>query len=248
MATSDQVEPQPAATAGLRQAPRQERARRTIARILDVSESIIVQEGVEGVTGYRVAAEASLSVGRLYYWFGDPASIVEAVEQRIETELADLYRQVLADDVNVSTADLLERFIAAIVGFVDRHPATPELLTYGLGRRSASGQRLNVMIRELAAGLVELRVDGIPAAERDLVADTCVRLMTSMLTAIRDAPSVRRPAIQAELRYVLMAYLSGRYPDADSPVWTDRSRLIRPSRPARESYPGAQEVFPGNPE
>ena len=77
--------------------------------------------------------------------------------------------------------------------------------------------------------LLELRVPGIPLAERDAVARTCISILESALldAAIDDA---RRAEIVDEAAYAIAAYLAMKYPFEDSPRWRQPMDGLPPSR------------------
>lgn len=68
--------------------PQQDRSARTRAQLLDATETILDQEGIEGLTITKVAREAGCSVGSLYHHFQDKQTIIYAVLDRVASELA----------------------------------------------------------------------------------------------------------------------------------------------------------------
>lgn len=68
-----------------RREPTQERSRRTVGRILDATEQIIGESGVEAVTTRAIAELAEVSTPSLYRFFADRDEIFDALLQQILT-------------------------------------------------------------------------------------------------------------------------------------------------------------------
>jgi AcrR family transcriptional regulator len=77
-------EPGSRATAplGWARAPQQDRSRKTLERILDATEEIIRERGVEAVTIPEVARAARSSVGSFYARFPDKATLLHTLHER----------------------------------------------------------------------------------------------------------------------------------------------------------------------
>jgi AcrR family transcriptional regulator len=72
-----------------RKQPRQGRAKVTVDAILEATERVLAQRGLEATTTTEVAEIAGVSVGTLYQYFPNKQSLVAAViEARIDRDLA----------------------------------------------------------------------------------------------------------------------------------------------------------------
>jgi AcrR family transcriptional regulator len=63
--------------------PKQDRARATYDRLLDVAGLLLAEEGIERISTNRIAAEAGLSPPALYRYFGDKYAVLEALGRRL---------------------------------------------------------------------------------------------------------------------------------------------------------------------
>jgi len=63
-------------------APVQARSEATVAAIVRASAQVIVRDGFDGTTTNKIAARAGVSVGTLYHYFPDKASIYDALVAR----------------------------------------------------------------------------------------------------------------------------------------------------------------------
>jgi AcrR family transcriptional regulator len=74
-----------------RKSPRQERSRRTVARILDAAAHIFHEQGYSGATTNDIADEAGVSIGSLYQYFPNKDALLLALaHQHIESAAAGL--------------------------------------------------------------------------------------------------------------------------------------------------------------
>jgi AcrR family transcriptional regulator len=91
----------PPTSASPRKAPRQERSRRTVERILDAAAHIFHEQGYTAATTNDIADEAEVSIGSLYQYFPNKDALLVALTRRhIESAtagLADLLGRLRAD-------------------------------------------------------------------------------------------------------------------------------------------------------
>ncbi len=66
--------------------PQQERSQRTLERLLDAAEAIILEEGVDAANVAAVAKRAKSSVGAFYARFPDKETLVRAVCERFAVQ------------------------------------------------------------------------------------------------------------------------------------------------------------------
>lgn len=102
-----------------RKSPRQERSRRTVARILDAAARIFHEQGYAAATTNDIADEADVSVGSLYQYFPNKDALLVALTTRhIEDTTAGL-----ADLLSGLNAEVgFDRILRAVVDFlVEQH-------------------------------------------------------------------------------------------------------------------------------
>lgn len=81
----------PPTSASPRKAPRQERSRRTVERILDAAAHIFHEQGYTAATTNDIADEAGVSIGSLYQYFPNKdAILIELTRQHIDSTLEGL--------------------------------------------------------------------------------------------------------------------------------------------------------------
>ena len=141
-----------------RRAPRQERSRRRVEAILDATERLVVERGVEALTTRDIADAAGVPVASLYQYFADKEDVLLALAER---DMAEMDDQVAADlaALEVLTVETMVRTaMLAFVKVYHRRRAFVEI--YLRGRTNVAvhkfGRDHNVRIartlRELALG------------------------------------------------------------------------------------------------
>jgi hypothetical protein len=169
---------------------------------------------------------------------------VQAVLNRAESRLSAFLVDMIVDDDELPTPDLISELLPAIGRFFRQHQGSLAVLQRGPVDGNDPSGRLRVLFVDLVAKLVETRVPGISALERDLVADTVVRIVIAMLAPYVRADDEHSDLYLDEAGYVVSAYLHCRYPRAIDPVWTDADDPIRPSRRPRTYSTAPRRVFP----
>lgn len=213
----------------LRTAPRQRRSQQSIEAILDAAEHLIHRQGQVAFTANELAVAAKMSIGRVYYWFPDMPSVVNALAERAGERLGAVVSAMFDVDPTEATDKILGDTIDALCQHIDANPSTVALCLSGSGELDY-GQGMRERIVDLTSTLLRRRVPNIDEAETELVARTAVGIALGMLHAYLKATSEHRPLIRQELVYVLSAWLYSRYPNNDDPVWNDRTYPVQPSR------------------
>lgn len=136
-------------------APRQERSRRTLARIARATEALLSERGPGAVTVQEVVARADTSVGAFYTRFGSKGDAVAYVRERSWEAARDRWNDFLAPGgwPGVSTgalvAEVIRRFCRVLLA--DDGPSRAFYLDL-LGRGDEAGlERVRRLDREIAA-------------------------------------------------------------------------------------------------
>lgn len=217
-----------------RSRPRQGRSGESIDAVLDAAELVFRRHGVADATTVMIAQQAGVSVGRLYYWFADKTAIADALSRRHQDRLVSFLTDQLVDLEGVSTPTLVRRIVAAFAQFVRANPGSLALLhhdsTPAPDAAVANKPSMRSLMVDLVAGMVAARVDGATVGEQRLVAAMLVETVVGVLelAVLADAP--RAAELEAELAYLIAAYLYARYPSNDDRAWTDQRHPIRPAR------------------
>jgi AcrR family transcriptional regulator len=97
-----------------RKAPKQARSNELVAAVLDAAVQVLKAEGAQRFTTARVAERAGVSVGSLYQYFPNKASILFRLQSDEWRQTSDLLRGILQD----TTLPPLDRVIALVHAFI----------------------------------------------------------------------------------------------------------------------------------
>lgn len=225
----------------LRTEPRQRRSQESIDAILDAAERLIHRDGQVSFTAAELAAEAEMSIGRVYYWFPDIAAVVHALVERTVQRMVEVFGAALSSEASTSTPLLIQRVVGALCDHIDTNPATVALAL--AGGAVNHGDALHSRMVEMARYVVTERVPDIPEGEAELVARTAIGITLGMLHGYTEAGELKE-LLRQELVYVLSAWLYARYPSSDDPVWGDPTWPLQPSRLPSLGYVEYRPVWP----
>ncbi|MBF4161514.1 TetR/AcrR family transcriptional regulator [Nocardioides acrostichi] len=146
-------------TSGVRRIPTQERSRRRVESILDATQDLVVDVGVEALTTRHIAERAGVPVASLYQYFGDKESVLLALAGRDMDEMDRQVAEDLAALERVSVAGLVRSSMTSFVRVYARRPAFVEIYLRGRSNLALArfGREHNARIaRDLHALALEL--------------------------------------------------------------------------------------------
>lgn len=89
----------------MRKAPKQQRSKELVSRLLDATAATIAERGLDGTTTNHIADQAGVSIGSLYQYFPDKESLVETLLARMGDQISKRFRQQ-ANKVDINTMSL----------------------------------------------------------------------------------------------------------------------------------------------
>src|SRR6202044_731932 len=90
--------PRPSAKISSRKQPQQARSAELVEAILDAAVQVLAKEGAHRFTTARVAEKAGVSVGSLYQYFPNKATILFRLQSDEWRQTSELLRAILEDD------------------------------------------------------------------------------------------------------------------------------------------------------
>jgi AcrR family transcriptional regulator len=176
--------------------------------VLDAAEQIFVRKGYEGATTNEIAATAGTSIGSIYEYFANKQGIAHSLAERYETELTDLYDEVVVDDPRGRDA-IVNNVVDALADFYLRHPGMGPLLRSSRGSEDLekAGEKLQASLIEHIERLIALRRATEDSDHRHIVAEMCATVVRNVLDEVAGLPDDERRQLVEELKVVLIAYL-----------------------------------------
>lgn len=187
-----------------------ERTEATREALIAAGRRLFTERGYEEVGTGEVVRAAGVTRGALYHHFGDKASLLEAVYERIEAESTErVARVVLGSELHSP----LEAMRAGVEAFLDEcakpelrqvalHDA-PAVLGWERWREIGAANGLGLIEASLAAAIEAGEIRSVP------VKPTAHLLMGALDEAAMLLARDARPAGRAEVTGVLVALLEG---------------------------------------
>jgi AcrR family transcriptional regulator len=116
--------PKKSAAKAPRREPQQQRARQTVAAVLDAVVRILKRQGIDGVTTNRIAEVAGVSIGSVYQYFPDKRAVFAALHERHREQMAALVERAMLDHAAAPLGALVRALVEALI---DAHAIDPEL-------------------------------------------------------------------------------------------------------------------------
>jgi AcrR family transcriptional regulator len=213
-----------------RSVPRQRRSEVSIDLLVEAGARVIDRVGAAATTTALIAAEANVSVGRVYYWFPHVEALVDVIALRAAQRMTARIERIVRP-LGVVPIDV------AVVGLVDEvatsawaHPGVVALLLDTTAfddvapLRDALGAAVN--------SLLTAHVPTIGTSEASVVAAVVVELLVGLAAASVIADPAKGSELEREMAYAATAYLATRFPAPGDALWVDPTHPVRPSRSA----------------
>lgn len=191
-----------------RKAPVQKRSQVTVDAIIEAAARIFVREGYPNATTNRIAELAGVSVGSLYEYFPNKASLLAALVERQTEIMSNVMRERLAQVEGRPLADVVTTIARAVIEAHYQNVDLNRLLIAGTPR-VAQWRRIEQVSFSLAdqirGALAHLIADPVRLEHASFTAETVVEglLQRTILFAHR-LPGYR---LEEEMTSVLMGYL-----------------------------------------
>ncbi|MBX3174502.1 MAG: helix-turn-helix transcriptional regulator [Gemmatimonadaceae bacterium] len=105
-------------------APQQERGQRRVEQILDASEQVFAELGVDAATMQLIAERAESSMGSLYHFFPNKDAIVEALGARYAEAVRRANEEAMPLTLaHIELKDLFDRVLRAQMRLLEELPA-----------------------------------------------------------------------------------------------------------------------------
>jgi AcrR family transcriptional regulator len=172
-----------------RKEPRQARSTGLVADILEAAAQVLAEGGAQRFTTARVAEKAGVSVGSLYQYFPNKASILFRLQTEEWRSTTALLRGILED----RTRPPLERLRAAVHAFV-RSECEEAEMRLALGdaapfyRDAPEAQTLRASSTRTMQVFMEEALPRAPEATRGLVGDVIMMTLSAVGKHISEAP------------------------------------------------------------
>jgi len=177
-----------------RKQPQQARSRALVEAILDATERVLAQEGLEQATTTHVAEVAGVSVGSLYQYFPSREALLAAViARRVDRDQERLMAHMDAVCSGTSIATILRTNARYLVDVYRDEPALYRTMI-GEMERVDREERVQAMVDDAIARTVAMLRPHRAALPIDDLELAVYTIATAQLAVVRDAAR-RRPEL-----------------------------------------------------
>jgi AcrR family transcriptional regulator len=148
-----------------RKSPVQQRSRQTVAVILEATTQVLVARGYESTTTGAVAERAGVSIGTLYQYFPNKASLVAALIEQHVREVLSMVETALQQSAAAGPEQTLKALVRASLDAHRVNPALHKVLAEQVPREGHLGQVMDVSA-QIAARLQAHFVPRLPQVPR----------------------------------------------------------------------------------
>jgi AcrR family transcriptional regulator len=195
-----------------RKQPRQDRSRITVVAILEATAHILREEGYEKTNTNRIAARARISIGSLYQYFPNKASLITALIDRHAREMGELVETKLAHLFDSPLEIVVPELVKAVIAAHTIDPKLHQVLSEEMPRsgRSAQMQQTDDRIAAMLRAYLDRWRDVIHPQNLDLTVFILSRTVESLChAAVIEQPNwtIDRQ-FESEVSNMLLFYLT----------------------------------------
>ncbi len=189
----------------LRRTPQQERGEQRKASMLNAAGQLFARLGYEVTTMTAIAEKSASSIGALYQYFPDKETIALALRTQYSDEMDDRWTALIEIAAGLSIAELGEKIIDLMVGFLQEHPAYFNLLSAPLAYRRSDQARLR--LRKRFAAVIREKQASLSNADSLRLANVALEIVKSLNPLYAVASKPERLQLVREYKLVLVSYL-----------------------------------------
>lgn len=190
----------------MRTPPLQSRSSLRIATFLDAAAEILAQVGYDALTMTAVAERAGASIGALYRWFPDKATLAQELRNRYGTELEALLAELFGEAPNRTVPEFAAALIDEMARFTQERPAWLALL--GTTPRPSRTPEARRGLRESFASVFQAYAPHLTAEQAFLVANVSLEIVKGLAATFRHATEIEREGLTRQFKIALTLYLS----------------------------------------
>ncbi len=198
----------------IRRVPVQDRSERRVATLLVHAAAVIAEVGYEAATMTEIAARAEASIGSVYQYFPNKEAITIALRRQFVAELEARWSVLIAKADSVSTKALGGEIVDLFFGFANERPAFFPLMS--APSRVWSDPAARNRLREQFGALLLKKNPAFSKAEAKQKGMVILQVVKGMNLLCAEARPKDRPAIVAEHKILLSAYLERTIPARES--------------------------------
>jgi AcrR family transcriptional regulator len=191
-----------------RRKPQQERSEKRVVELLEAAAQEFADVGYGATTVKAIAKRAKASIGAVYQYFPDKASVANALRSRYADEIQERWKVFEEASREASLEQRVHGFVDLMVVFMGERPAYLTLLD--APAEASIDVETKMRIRGLLASVFQARRSNLLPKEADRIAGITLEMIKGMNTLYLKAKRSERAEIIREYKLVLTFYLRAR--------------------------------------
>ena len=198
----------------LSRAPKQDRSRARVERILASAAALLAGDAPEKVTVRALAARSGVSVGTIYQFFNDVEAVRAAVAERTYADFRTALRTRLTEETaRASPGDFFCKLIEVIGELQQRHPEVGCLVRADRGDafRVAFADELRALIAAHIRSAFARAFPRMKRGDRELKLEVAQAVLLGALQAMPTGPRAARAAHLMQAKAAVSLYANASF-------------------------------------
>ena len=198
----------PKSYANPRKLPQQDRSKFTVDVILTATAHILTEEGYDKASTNRIAERAGVSIGSLYQYFPNKASLIAALRDRHASSMMALIESKLKDLFDAPIEVVLPEIVKASIAAHAIDPALHKVLHEQVPRLSET--EMENRMTDLLRSYLVMQCDRINPRQLEYTVFVIERSVEALThAAVLECPDLlQKGQLEQEINKMLLCYLS----------------------------------------
>jgi AcrR family transcriptional regulator len=201
-----------------RKLPQQDRSRFTVDTILTATAHILTEEGYDKASTNRIAERAGISIGSLYQYFPNKASLITALRDRHVSSMMEVIESKLSDLFDAPIEVVLPEVVKASIAAHAVDPTLHKVLHEQVPR--LSGTESENRMTDLLRNYLAKQCDRIDPQTLDYIVFVIERSIEALTHAavIECSDLLQDGQLEQEINEMLLSYLTQKLAHLASPT------------------------------
>lgn len=180
-----------------------------VERILDACARILVVSGYDGVSTYRIAADAGISPGSLYQYFPNKDAIIAAAVERMIERIAGQLGEAFETIPRGRGDEQIRYVVNVVLDATERNRGLVRVLVEQMPRMggSTSIRAIEQRAIDLATGYSAALTGGSPLTRRPAMEWMAIQALQQItIRYVLDQPAITREAFVDELTRLITTF------------------------------------------
>lgn len=194
--------------------PKQARSLARVNRILDVAETMFVEEGYGSATTKAIAAQAEVPIGTLYQFFPDKAAILQALAERYNDLLQQRFQEFDTDEMaQRPLTEYVEIVIEEIDRFFSDYPGYYAIFMEVQGSLPEVEDATDAELIQSTAKLLMKRDSSLKEEDYDAIAFVTIKAIGNLHWLSLGQPPQFRRRLLKEIKRLTFHYFQSYFPE-----------------------------------